>query len=177
MKRRHLYTLVAAATLVLSLPALAAGNSGGNGGAGGGNSGSRGGGNDGSGNQGNANAGAPPEAGTKGKSSQTGKSTKAGKTVAQQLTDRKQLSTQLGQLLPAGTDLQAAAAGFKNLGQFVAAVHVSNNLGIPFTDLKTRMMAGASLGTSIRALRPEVNATAEATKAQRQAKQDLAANR
>jgi len=29
---------------------------------------------------------------------------------------------------PPGTNLQSAATGFKNLGQFVAAVHVSHNL-------------------------------------------------
>ena len=43
-----------------------------------------------------------------------------------------------------------ASAGFKNLGQFVAAVNVSNNLGIPFSQLKTKMVDdGMSLGQSI----------------------------
>lgn len=32
--------------------------------------------------------------------------------------------------------MQLAESGFKNLGQFVAAVHVSNNLGIPFAQLQ-----------------------------------------
>ena len=41
--------------------------------------------------------------------------------------------------LPVGTTIQDVAGGFKNWGQFVAAVHVSNNLGIPFADLKARM--------------------------------------
>jgi hypothetical protein len=41
--------------------------------------------------------------------------------------------------LPLGTTIQDVAGGFKNWGQFVAAVHVSNNLGIPFADLKARM--------------------------------------
>lgn len=177
MNRRHLCTLVAVFTLGLSWSAWAAGNSGGNhsGGSGNGNNSSPGAGH--SGNPGNADAGAPPAADTKGQANQAGKSTKTGKTVAQQLTEHKRLTTQLGQLLPAGTDLQAAAAGFKNLGQFVAAVHVSKNLSIPFSDLKTRLMDGASLGTAIKALRPDVNATTEANKAQRQARQDLAGGR
>jgi hypothetical protein len=52
--------------------------------------------------------------------------------------------------LPLGTDLMTAAAGFRNLGQFVAAVNVSNNLGITFTELKTRMVDdGLSLGQAI----------------------------
>jgi hypothetical protein len=42
-------------------------------------------------------------------------------------------------MLPEGTTVQDAMAGFKNWGQFVAAVHVSNNLGIPFADLKAKM--------------------------------------
>jgi hypothetical protein len=41
--------------------------------------------------------------------------------------------------LPPGTTIQDVSGGFKNWGQFVAAVHVSNNLGIPFADLKAQM--------------------------------------
>jgi hypothetical protein len=41
--------------------------------------------------------------------------------------------------LPVGTTIQDVSAGFKNWGQFVAAVHVSNNLGLDFTQLKTAM--------------------------------------
>jgi hypothetical protein len=49
-----------------------------------------------------------------------------------------------------GRDPMAAAAGFKNLGQFVAAVNVSNNLGIDFDMLKTLMVRrGMSLGQAI----------------------------
>lgn len=49
------------------------------------------------------------------------------------------LEARLLPLLPAGITVQDASQGFKNWGQFVAAVHVSNNLGIPFADLKSRM--------------------------------------
>ena len=60
-----------------------------------------------------------------------------------------------------------ASAGFKNLGQFVAAVNVSNNLGIPFTQLKTKMVDdNMSLGRSIKTLRPESSATVEANRAE-----------
>ena len=52
--------------------------------------------------------------------------------------------------LPRGTDPMIAASGFKNLGQFVAAVNVSNNLGIDFNRLKVRMVnRGLSLGQAI----------------------------
>jgi hypothetical protein len=81
------------------------------------------------------------------------------------LQQNSKLSENLAKLLPAGTNVQAAASGFGNLGEFVAAVHVSNNLGIPFADLKTRMLAGDSLGSAIQALKPGVDGQVEARKA------------
>ena len=61
-------------------------------------------------------------------------------------------------LLPAGMPLDVAAQGFKNQGQFIAALHVSKNLGIPFADLKTRMTGpeSVSLGKAIQELKPEM---------------------
>ena len=56
------------------------------------------------------------------------------------------LEARLLTLLPGVTDINAASQGFKNWGQFVAAVHVSNNLGIAFADLKARM-TGVTPGT------------------------------
>src|SRR5690242_7410120 len=57
------------------------------------------------------------------------------------------LAAKLQPLLPPGMTVEAAAAGFKNLGQFVAAVHVSKNLGVPFASLRTEMVEnGRSLG-------------------------------
>jgi hypothetical protein len=49
-----------------------------------------------------------------------------------------------------GMKPMVAASGFKNLGQFVAAVNVSNNLGIDFLRLKGLMVnRGMSLGQAI----------------------------
>jgi hypothetical protein len=80
------------------------------------------------------------------------------------------LVARLQSMLPAGLTVAQAATGFKNQGQFIAAVNVSRNLGIPFVDLKTKMVGqGLSLGQSIQALRPGVNAPREAMRAQRQA--------
>jgi len=93
------------------------------------------------------------------------------RTPGELLQQNTKLSENLGKLLPAGTDLQAAAAGFTNLGQFVAAVHVSNNLGIPFNDLKTRITAGDSLGEAIKALKPAADSPVEVRRAQAQARQ------
>jgi hypothetical protein len=60
------------------------------------------------------------------------------------------LEARLLKMLPEGTNLNRAAAGFRNWGQFVATLHVSDNLNIPFRDLKTRMVSGQmSLGQAI----------------------------
>jgi hypothetical protein len=49
------------------------------------------------------------------------------------------LEARLKTLLPPDMEVADARLGFKNWGQFVAAAHVSNNLGIPFADLKAKM--------------------------------------
>jgi hypothetical protein len=54
------------------------------------------------------------------------------------------LRAKMAARLPGTIDPVQAARGFKNLGQFVAAVNVSNNQGIDFFALK-RMMVGQSL--------------------------------
>jgi hypothetical protein len=68
------------------------------------------------------------------------------------------LAARLTPLLPSGMTLATAAAGFKNEGQFVAALHVAKNLNIPFLDLKDRMTAGESLGAAIHDLKPDLDA-------------------
>src|SRR5262245_46322319 len=78
------------------------------------------------------------------------------KTPDQLLSQNSKLSNKLLSFFPAGTtqaQLQQAAQGFKNLGQFVAAVHVSHNLGIPFDQLKSKMIGPPkeSLGQAIHA--------------------------
>ena len=88
--------------------------------------------------------------------------------VQQKLTKNTNLAAKLTSRLPAGTDLMAASAGFRNLGQFVAAVNVSNNLGLSFTELKAKMVTGGlSLGQAIQAVRPlTASATIEAQRAE-----------
>jgi hypothetical protein len=96
-------------------------------------------------------------------------------TVADQLTRNTNLSSRLQALFPAGTDLQKQAAGFRNLGQFVAAAHVSHNLDIPFDQLKAKMTGDhpESLGKAIQDLKPAANAKTEADKAEKEADTDV----
>lgn len=74
-----------------------------------------------------------------------------------------------------GQDATTACQGFKNLGQCVAAAHVSNNLGITWTDLKSKMTGTnpESLGKAIQDLKPAANSKTETKKANKQAQQDI----
>jgi hypothetical protein len=76
-------------------------------------------------------------------------------TTGAQLRINSALSARVTPLLPGGVTLDQASAGFRNTGQFVAALHVSHNLGIPFSELRARMIAGGeSLGEAIHGTRP-----------------------
>ncbi len=84
------------------------------------------------------------------------------------------LAARLQPLLPSGMTMEQAADGFRNQGQFIAALHVSQNLGIPFEDLKTKMVTdGMSLGQSIQSLKPSADADVEAERAMTAAHGDL----
>lgn len=117
-------------------------------------------------------------------------STDAGrKTPDQLLTQNTKLSDKLASLLPKGTTPRQACSEFKNLGQCVAAIHVSHNLGLDFACLKDNMIGTApatgsgcpagtgskklSLGQSITELKPGVDAKAESKKATHQAESDI----
>src|SRR6516165_6731419 len=65
-----------------------------------------------------------------------GGSNNSSSSISEKLSDNTKLADKLKGLLPSGTNLETAAKGFKNLGQFVAAVHASHNLDIPFDQLR-----------------------------------------
>ena len=70
--------------------------------------------------------------------------------------------------------VEQAALGFKNQGQFIAAVNIANNHGISFVDLKKSMVdRGLSLGQSIQQLKPSLDGEVEAARATRLAEQEL----
>lgn len=91
------------------------------------------------------------------------------------LSHNTRLSSNLEKILPNGMTAEQACSGFKNLGQCVAAAHVSHNLDIPFEQLKAKMTGtgSESLGKAIADLKPDVDAKSEAKKAQKQADKDL----
>src|SRR5215510_14220379 len=159
MKTRLVLSAMATLTL-LALPDYAQHGGGPGGGPGGG--------------MGNSHASNPSSASSHGNSGKM--DTGSGpKTPSELLSHNTRLSGKLASLLPPGTNLQTASQGFKNLGQFVAAVHVSHNLGIPFDQLKAKMMGPPkeSLGEAIHDLKPTANAKAETKKAESEAHEDL----
>lgn len=97
--------------------------------------------------------------------------------VANALERNPYLSSKLEPLLPRRMTLTDAAARFKNQKQFIAALHVSRNLGIPFDQIKAKMTGEKrmSLNDALRELRPEMTknlAKAEAKKGEGQAEDD-----
>src|SRR5262245_18448531 len=113
--------------------------------------------------------------------SQPNKSAISGKKdVATRLRENPDLASKLQGMLPAGMSVDSAANGFKNLGQFIAAVHVSKNLGIPFDQLKGAIVTNhMSLGDAIHGLKPEITQEAaklEAQKAEEQAQKESQKN-
>lgn len=91
-----------------------------------------------------------------------------------ELRKNPKLAESMSDLLP-GQNLETASSGFRNVGQFMAAAQVSKNTGIPFAELKARMVdRDMSLGQAIKDARPELDAPAEARKAEVAARERMA---
>lgn len=62
-------------------------------------------------------------------------------------------------MLPQGMTLDEASAGFRNQGQFIAALNASKRTNIPFEDLKSAMTVdNLSLGQAVKQLQPSATA-------------------
>ena len=96
--------------------------------------------------------------------------------IAAKIVAKPQLNAKITALLaPTGLTLNQASMGFKNLGQFIAALHVSQNLGCNcFKQLQTDMTKkGMSLGQAIQDVKKTANPTIEAEKAETEADDDV----
>jgi hypothetical protein len=89
------------------------------------------------------------------------------------------LVAKLTPLLPPNTTLADAAKGFRNQGQFIAALHAAKDQGISFVDLKAEMTGAEhdSLGQAIHDLKPAADAKSAAKTAEHEAHADIAATR
>ena len=81
-------------------------------------------------------------------------------------------STRLAAIVPSGMSAQEACTGFRSVEECAATLHLSQNLGIPFPDLKSKVTGGAKLGAAIHQLKPDANVKAELRKAEEQARSD-----
>jgi hypothetical protein len=102
----------------------------------------------------------------------------SGDDLADRLVGNPILSARIQALLPPGTSLQAAAAGFRDETEFVTALHVSRNLNIPFKELRADLSRSKhhTLTGALQDLRPELRAAGinrQMKRAEQQAKADL----
>jgi len=75
--------------------------------------------------------------------------------IATKIKSHPQLAAKVTGMLPAGMTMDQAASGFRNQGQFLAALNASHRLNIPFADLKTAMVTNhQSLGQAIHTVSP-----------------------
>ena len=108
--------------------------------------------------------------------------------LADKISRNPKLAQKVASRLPSDMTLAQASTGFRNQGQFLAAVNVSRNLGIDFVKLQTAMTgqkvtvdpttheiitkptgdAPVSLGRAIQTLKPGVDADAAVQTAQAQ---------
>lgn len=88
------------------------------------------------------------------------------------------LSTRVQALLPKGTTLEDATNGFKSETDFIATLHASHDLDIPFVQLKPEVTSSErnSLAQAIRKFHPELDMKAidnSAKRAEQEAKSDV----
>lgn len=97
------------------------------------------------------------------------------KSIDQVLHDDARLSSKLKDMLPADLSPQQACAGFKTLEQCVTAIHLAQNLKLPFPDLKAKTTGKGSVGLqkAIEQMAASANAKDEMKKAKKQAGEDM----
>jgi len=81
--------------------------------------------------------------------------------------------THLAALLPHGMSQKEACEGVKTTNECAAMLHAAQNLSLPFADLKSQISSGQQLEGAIHSLKPDVDAAAEARRAEQQARSDL----
>ena len=84
------------------------------------------------------------------------------------------VANRLTPLLDRNLRMADAAQGFQDPVLFAAVIHAADNLDVPFTLLKQRVLTGGtSLLDAIRAIKPTVDAGSEAMRAYDQARRSI----
>jgi hypothetical protein len=79
----------------------------------------------------------------------------------------------LAAVMPSGMSPQEACAEFRSLEECATALHLAQNINIPFNDLKSRLKNGERVSAIIHDAKPQADPKAEITRAQDQARADL----
>lgn len=97
------------------------------------------------------------------------------KPIPQVLHDSPALSAKLKEMLPEDLSPEQACAGFKTVEQCVTAVHLAQNVKVPFPDLKAKTTGKGSVGMqkAIEQMAASANAKDEMKKAKKQASEDM----
>jgi hypothetical protein len=108
-----------------------------------------------------ADAGRRDAQGTSG----SNRSDRADATFVDRINANPEQKARLEAMLPSGMTLAQAADGFRNQGQFIAALQASKNQNIPFASLKTEMTGPnqLSLGQAIEKLKPSTSTSTTTT--------------
>ena len=95
--------------------------------------------------------------------------------IAAKIASKPQLNARITAMLPKGMTLNQASRGFKNQGQFIAALHVSQNLGCDcFKQIKTDMTRkNMSLGQAIQDVKKTANTPVEVHRAETETDHDV----
>jgi hypothetical protein len=84
-----------------------------------------------------------------------------------------QAATRLAAIVPSGMTSEQACAEFSSLEQCATALHLAQNLNIPFTDLKSKLKSGERVSAIIHDAKPQADPKLEISRAQDQARADL----
>ena len=86
------------------------------------------------------------------------------------------LHDRLKPVLNRGARMELAAEGFRSGEEFATVVHAARNINVPFMILKHQVLEeGRTLADAIHEAKPDVDAKAEAARAQAAARSDIAA--
>jgi hypothetical protein len=93
--------------------------------------------------------------GTTGTGTTTGQLVALPNPISTKIAKNPQQLARVSAMLPEGMTLEQASTGFRNQGQFLAALNVSKNRGLPFVDLQKAMTVdGLSLGQAAKQMQP-----------------------
>lgn len=87
-----------------------------------------------------------------------------------------EVATRLAAVVPSGMSPQEACAEFRSVEECATALHLAQNLKMPFKDLKSKLKSGEGVGAIIHEANPQADPKVEISRARDQARADLGAS-